>query len=171
MSDLVPAADALHARLATEHGAHILAASAPVFGDRGPVNRARLFAPDGGAGHQDKQIMTPYERTVLGIVPGDPLTVFETVFGRIGVLICYNSEFRLLARALVEAGADLLLVPACTEGLSGQPDRRPESRSDGYLWTAGPAWRRNRRNRRRRNGCARLDRGGNRLGPDPCDAE
>ena len=31
VSDLVPAADALHADLAARHGVHILAASAPVF--------------------------------------------------------------------------------------------------------------------------------------------
>jgi len=35
------------------------------------------------------------------------------------VLICYDSEFPLLARAAVEAGAEVLLVPSCTDSLHG----------------------------------------------------
>jgi predicted amidohydrolase len=35
------------------------------------------------------------------------------------VLICYDSEFPLLARAQIEAGAQLLLVPSCTDSLHG----------------------------------------------------
>ncbi len=62
--------------------------------------------------------MTPFEHD-WGIVGGGPTTVFDTVLGRIGVLICYDSEFPLLARAQCEAGARLLLVPACTERVSG----------------------------------------------------
>ncbi|PWE32179.1 amidohydrolase [Maritimibacter sp. 55A14] len=116
----VPAADALHARLAAAHGVHILAASAPVFdGQARPVNRARLFTPAGRRAAQDKQIMTRFETDPWKVVPGGPLTLFETDLGRIGVLICYDSEFPLLARALVEAGADLLLVPSCTDTLAG----------------------------------------------------
>ena len=37
----------------------------------------------------------------------------------IGMNICYDSEFPLLARAMAEAGAELLLVPSCTERVSG----------------------------------------------------
>ncbi|ETX27127.1 carbon-nitrogen hydrolase family protein [Roseivivax isoporae] len=120
VSDRIPDADALHARLAAEHGVHILAASAPVFdpafGAR-PVNRARLFAPSGAVGVQDKQIMTRFEREVWGVVPGGPLRLFDTALGTLAVLICYDSEYPLLGRAV--AGADMLLVPSCTEALSG----------------------------------------------------
>ncbi|WP_149755553.1 carbon-nitrogen hydrolase family protein [Roseivivax sediminis] len=120
VSDRVPAADALHAELAARHGVHVLAASAPVLdpalGAR-PVNRARLFAPSGAVGVQDKQIMTRFEREDWGVVPGGPLRVFDTALGRIGVLICYDSEYPLLGRAL--ADCDLLLVPSCTEALAG----------------------------------------------------
>ncbi len=123
VSERVPEADALHARLAARHGVHILAASAPVcdaaLGAR-PVNRARLFAPGGGApGVQDKQIMTRFEAEEWGVAPGGPLRLFDTALGRIGVLICYDSEFPLLARSLIEAGADLILVPSCTEAMTG----------------------------------------------------
>ncbi|MGJ8604244.1 MAG: carbon-nitrogen hydrolase family protein [Marivita sp.] len=120
VSNRTPEADALHATLAQRFGVHILAASAPVFdpaiGDR-PVNRARFFAPDGSMGHQDKQIMTRFEREDWGVVGGGPLHVFDTALGKIGILICYDSEFPLLARAMAEA--DVILVPSCTEALTG----------------------------------------------------
>lgn len=119
VSALMPRADDLHAVLAREHGVHILAGSGPVYrGDR-PVNRAGFFAPDGGRGHQDKQMMTRYERETWDMRPGGPLRIFETDLGRIGVLICYDCEFPLLARAQVEAGAELLLVPSQTERPAG----------------------------------------------------
>lgn len=120
VSDRIPEADALHAKLAQEFGVHILAASAPVFdpalGVR-PVNRARFFAPDGSMAHQDKQIMTRFEREEWGVVAGGPLQLFDTALGKIGILICYDSEFPLLGRAMAEA--DLILVPSCTEALTG----------------------------------------------------
>jgi predicted amidohydrolase len=45
------------------------------------------------------------------------LQIFETALGKIGILICYDSEFPLLARAMSEA--DLILVPSCTEAMTG----------------------------------------------------
>ena len=117
-----PVSDALHARLAARHGVHILAGSGPVFdpalGPR-PVNRATLFGPGGVIGHQDKRMMTRFEAEDWDVVPGGPLRVFDTPLGRLGVVICYDSEFPLLARALVEAGADILLAPSCTETVAG----------------------------------------------------
>jgi predicted amidohydrolase len=113
-------ADDLTAELAGRHGVHILAPSAPVFdGGKRPVNRASLFGPGGLIGHQDKQVMTRYERDPMHVVPGGPLRVFDTDLGRIGALICYDAEFPLLGRALMEAGVELLLAPSCTEALSG----------------------------------------------------
>ncbi len=120
VSDRIPDADAVHRDLAMRHGVHILAASAPVFdaaiGPR-PVNRARLFTPTGAMGVQDKQIMTRFEREVWGVVPGGPLRLFDTTLGKIGCLICYDGEYPLLGRALSEA--EILLVPSCTEALTG----------------------------------------------------
>jgi predicted amidohydrolase len=120
VSDRLPEADALHADLAARHGVHILAGSAPCFAGGGrPVNRARLFAPSGAAGHQDKLIPTPYERDPWDIAPGGGLVLFDTALGRLGVLICYDSEFPLPARALAEAGAGVILIPSCTETPAG----------------------------------------------------
>lgn len=117
VSDRIPDADALHARLAAAHGVHILAASGPAITDRGPVNRARLVAPSGVIGVQDKQIMTRFEREDWGVVGGGPLQVFDTSVGKLGILICYDAEFPLLGRALSDC--DVVLAPSCTETLAG----------------------------------------------------
>ncbi|MDO6586887.1 carbon-nitrogen hydrolase family protein [Salipiger sp. 1_MG-2023] len=120
VNELIPRVDALHAELAKAHGAHILAASAPVFdpayGPR-PVNRARFFAPSGAMVVQDKQIMTRFEREDWDVVPGCPLQLFDTSLGKIGILICYDSQYPLLGRALSEA--DMILVPSTTEAAYG----------------------------------------------------
>ncbi|HUF86009.1 MAG TPA: carbon-nitrogen hydrolase family protein [Thermohalobaculum sp.] len=116
----LPRADALHARLAAAHGVHICAGSALVRrADGRAVNRARLVTPSGAIGAQDKLIMTRYEREVFHIHPGREVRVFDTALGRIGIAICYDVEFPLIGRAMVEAGVEILLAPSCTEALSG----------------------------------------------------
>lgn len=113
------AVDALHMALAREHGVHILGASGPVYTSTRPVNRATLYGPQGIIGHQDKQMMTRFEREDWDVVPGNALQVFDTPIGRFGVVICYDSEFPLLARDLCERGVEVLLAPSCTETFAG----------------------------------------------------
>jgi len=119
VSGLLPRVDELHCQLAMRYGMHLLAASIPARADGRWVNRARLFAPNGKIGVQDKLVMTRFEREQWGIAAGGPLRLFQTSLGLIGVTICYDSEFPLLARALCEAGMELLLVPSCTDALHG----------------------------------------------------
>ncbi|MFK7837716.1 MAG: carbon-nitrogen hydrolase family protein [Sulfitobacter sp.] len=117
VSDRLAEADALHQRLAAEHGVHIVAASGPAATDTRPVNRARLITPSGQIAVQDKQIMTRFEEEIWDVVPGNGLQVFDTALGKIGILICYDSEFPLLGRALAEC--DVICVPSVTETLAG----------------------------------------------------
>ena len=119
VADLMEKAVDLHAELARTHDVHILMASGPARLGETIVNRAWLLAPNGEKAFQDKQIMTRFEREDWGIAPGEGLRVFDTALGRIGILICYDSEFPLLGRALAEVGVELLLVPSCTEVLEG----------------------------------------------------
>jgi len=111
--------NALFSKLSSEFGVHILSPSGPAHDGGITVNRAGLFASSGAAGFQDKQIMTRFERDEWHIGGGGPLQLFDTALGKIGVLICYDCEFPLLARGLAEAGAELILVPSCTEALEG----------------------------------------------------
>ncbi len=117
---LLPQANALYADLAMQHNVHILGASAPCYdGTVRPSNRAVFFAPNGTQSYQDKQIMTRFERALMDVKPNGPLTVFDTALGKIGVIICYDSEFPDLARALIEAGVEILLAPSCTSSVAG----------------------------------------------------
>lgn len=108
-----------HAELARRHNVHILVGSGPrKRADGRYVNAAQLVAPSGAAAEQHKLILTPFERD-WNMAAGDEIAVFDTRIGMIGTAICYDSEFPYLARAMAKAGAEVLLVPQCTERISG----------------------------------------------------
>ena len=116
---------ALHRHLAQQHRVYLVAGSFPWRLDDGRyVNRAFICAPSGRYDWQDKQIMTRFERETWGIAAGNAaqgggLKVFDTALGRLTINICYDSEFPLFARAQCAVGAELLLVPSCTDTLAG----------------------------------------------------
>ncbi len=110
----------LHSHLAQHYKVHLLAATLPVALSAGVFrNRAHLFTPNGSMVFQDKLMMTRFEREQWGIQPGDQIKVFKTTLGTLGINICYDSEFPLLARHQREAGADIILVPSWTDTLAG----------------------------------------------------
>lgn len=114
-----PMMEATIVALARRHNVHILAGSGPSRRADGRfTNAARLITPTGRVGIQEKMIMTPFEVS-WGVVPGDALKVFDTQLGRVGIAICYDCEFPLLVRAQAEAGAEVILIPSCTERLAG----------------------------------------------------
>jgi predicted amidohydrolase len=120
IQDLVPAFIDLFQGESERRGVHILAGSIPVRYENAYRNRAYFFTPDGGpAVYQDKLQMTRFENEKWFISGGDEIKVFGTDLGKIGVNVCYDSEFPLIARRQVEAGADLILVPSCTDTLAG----------------------------------------------------
>ncbi|MDD1614500.1 MAG: carbon-nitrogen hydrolase family protein, partial [Methylococcaceae bacterium] len=82
-------------------------------------NRAYLFMPDGQFDYQDKLMMTRFENEQWLIKGGKELKCFDSEYGKIAINICYDSEFPLLARAQVEAGCVLILVPSCTDTIAG----------------------------------------------------
>lgn len=109
----------LHVDLARKHNVYILVGSGPdKKADGRFVNSAQLVTPKGGIGEQEKLVMTPFEHS-WGVTAGKQIRVFETAIGTFGIAICYDSEFPLIARAMAEAGAEVLLVPSCTERVSG----------------------------------------------------
>lgn len=110
----------LFTALAAEHNVHLLAGTFLLAQPNGKYrNRAWLFAPDGSRAFQDKLALTGFEKASGVIEPGDALKVFDSPYGRLGIDICYDSEFPLYARAQREAGARLLLVPSCTDTDAG----------------------------------------------------
>lgn len=105
---------------ALQHRFYIQSGTFPVRMPNGQYrNRAFLFMPDGRVDYQDKMMMTRFENEQWLIHKGEELKCFETEFGKIGITVCYDSEFPLLARRLAEAGATLILVPSCTDTAAG----------------------------------------------------
>lgn len=48
----------------------------------------------------------------LSVEPGDRLSVFDTDFGRVGLMVCYDLRFPEVARSMVLSGADIIFCPA-----------------------------------------------------------
>ncbi len=82
-------------------------------------NTAYLFTPDGAVYAQDKIHRTRWEREKWDTDHGDQLNLFQTPYGKIAILICYDIEFPELARMVSEAEADILFVPSCTDDRQG----------------------------------------------------
>jgi predicted amidohydrolase len=110
----------LHRQLARKYDVLILASTFPVLQDDGTFrNRASLYSPDGLVGYQDKLIMTRFEDEKWLVRAGRDVKVLDTDFGKIGVNVCYDSEFPLIAYQQVKAGANLILAPSCTDTRAG----------------------------------------------------
>ena len=106
--------------LAQQYQCLIQAGSFPIQISEGVYhNRAYLFMSNGEIDFQDKMMMTRFENEQWLINAGEELKTFDTEFGRIAINICYDSEFPLLARQQVEMGANLILVPSCTDTVAG----------------------------------------------------
>lgn len=119
----------IHAELAASYKVFILAGSVPVQEADVLRNRAYFFAPDGTVAFQDKIVPTRWEREVWGVKAGADISVIETDFGPIGIAICYDVEFPLIARLQAEAGARIVLTPCCCDSLRGYHRVRVGSRA------------------------------------------
>jgi predicted amidohydrolase len=120
LQDVLPEFLDLFATQARQHNVYICAGSFPVRVENGGYhNRSYLFHPDGRSGFQEKLQMTRFENEQWLIERGNDVRVFDTDLGRLGITICYDSEFPLIARHMAEHGADVLLVPSCTDTAAG----------------------------------------------------
>jgi predicted amidohydrolase len=120
VQNFIPRYLSMFAELALTHHVYILVGSLPVrHADGSLTNRAFLAAPDGGLAWQDKIVLTRWEREVWGMKGGSEIRVFDTDFGPIGINICYDVEFPIVARRQAEAKARIILVPCCCDSLRG----------------------------------------------------
>ncbi|MDQ8189604.1 GNAT family N-acetyltransferase [Roseibacillus persicicus] len=109
----------LMSRMAREYGLYIVAGSHPMRRGDTIYNACPIFSPDGSHVSQPKLHITPSEVKYWGITGGSELRVFDTPKARIGVLICYDSEFPEAARYLSDQGAEIIFVPYCTDDRPG----------------------------------------------------
>ena len=120
LQSLLPEFKALFSQLACQHDIYIQAGTFPVKHENGEFrNHALLFGPEGLIGSQEKLTMTRFENEQWHISRGLEIKVFETRYGKIAINICYDSEFPVYARKQIELGANLILVPSCTDTEAG----------------------------------------------------
>lgn len=98
---------------------NIIAGSMPEMKGDKLYNVSYLCKRDGTVERCEKIHVTPDEAKVWGMQGGNEVKVFDTDCGKIGILICYDSEFPELSRLLADEGMDILFVPFLTDTQNG----------------------------------------------------
>lgn len=120
LQPLIPMYLDLYKKLAQHHQIYIQAGT--IIEEIIPgkyVNRAYFFSPNGSYEYQDKLQLTEYEKSINLFQHGNQQKIFETSLGKIGIAVCYDSEFPEIIRCLVQQGASIILVPSYTTTLAG----------------------------------------------------
>lgn len=105
--------------LSITYNINIISGSMPEIRDGILLNVGYLCKRDGTIERYEKLHVTPDEAKVWGMQGGTQLRVFDTDCGKVGVLICYDSEFPELSRLLADQGMDILFVPFLTDTQNG----------------------------------------------------
>ncbi len=74
-------------------------------------NTAVLIGRDGKLVGTYRKTHLPREEIEGGLTPGDSYPVFDTDFGKVGLMICWDVQFPEPARALALKGAEVILLP------------------------------------------------------------
>lgn len=106
-------------QLSISYNINIITGSMPELINENLYNVGYLCRRDGSLERYEKIHVTPDEAKVWGMQHGNKLQTFETDAGKIGVLICYDSEFPELSRLLSDEGMDILFVPFLTDTQNG----------------------------------------------------
>ena len=113
---------------AREHGVTILVGSQLILEDGKIFNRSFLLDTSGEIrARYNKLHMFDIElkngesyRESDAIAPGDKAVIVETAWGKLGLSICYDLRFAALYRALAQAGAEFITIPAAFTQTTGQ---------------------------------------------------
>jgi predicted amidohydrolase len=74
-------------------------------------NTAVLIDRNGNLAGKYRKTSLPREEIDGGVTPGNSFPVFDTDFGRIGIMICWDVTFPEPARALAQQGAEVIFLP------------------------------------------------------------
>jgi predicted amidohydrolase len=74
-------------------------------------NTAALIGPDGRVQGRYRKVALPRSEIEAGIEPGRETPVFDTRFGRLGMMVCYDGFFPEVARRLAANGAEVIAWP------------------------------------------------------------
>ena len=104
---------ALMADIARAHHFHVLGTALEANPAGRPYNTAALYTPGGhrAASYRKVHLFAPLGE-VEHLSPGDALPVFDLPWGRTALAICYDLRFPEMWRRYMQAGAQLILIPA-----------------------------------------------------------
>jgi len=96
--------------LAKKHGLHIVVG----LYEREKhliYNVAVLLGPDGKVLGKYRKVCLPRNEAAAGVTPGEEYPVFQTKFGKVGMMVCYDGFFPEVARELSNNGAEVIAWP------------------------------------------------------------
>lgn len=96
--------------LAKKHGLHLV----PGLIERDGhllYNVAVLIGPDGTLLGKYRKVCLPRGEIEAGLTPGHEYPVFDTRFGKVGLMVCYDGFFPEVARELSNRGAEVIAWP------------------------------------------------------------
>lgn len=96
--------------LAREHRCYIVAGLIEREGHL-IYNVAALVGPDGKFIGKYRKVALPRSEIAGGITPGHDYPVFDTRFGKLGMMVCYDGFFPEVARELTNRGAEVIAWP------------------------------------------------------------
>ena len=74
-------------------------------------NVAVLLGPDGSVAGKYRKVCLPRTEIEHGCAPGSEYPVFNTRFGKLGMMVCYDGFFPEVARELSNRGAEVIAWP------------------------------------------------------------
>ena len=97
-------------QLARSHDLYIVAG---LYEKAGHIvyNVAALIGPDGTLIGKYRKVTLPTGEVDNGVAPGHEYPTFETGFGRLGMMVCYDGFFPEVARELSNRGAEVIAWP------------------------------------------------------------
>ena len=96
--------------LAKKHSLHI-AVSLYERDQHLVYNTAVLLGPYGNLIGKYRKVCLPHAEVERGVAPGQDYPVFNTTFGKVGLMVCYDGFFPEVARELTNRGAEVIAWP------------------------------------------------------------
>lgn len=96
--------------LAKEHGIYLVVGLVE-RAEHLLYNTAVLIDPQGGIAGKYRKVTLPRGEIDMGVTPGNAYPVFDTSFGKVGMMICYDGFFPEVARQLSNNGAEVIAFP------------------------------------------------------------
>jgi predicted amidohydrolase len=97
-------------KLAQQHNLYIVAGL--IERDKNLIyNVAVLIGPDGKVAGNYRKVCLPRSEIEAGVTPGNEYPIFNTRFGKLGMMVCYDGFFPEVARELSNRGAEVIAWP------------------------------------------------------------